>query len=91
MVYEHYAKRCPDGFKHAAFGERLNAYIGMTKPSMRVPHKVGNKLFIDFTGKKLQIVDKQTGETTIALLLLRSITTRMFFLQEPISQRIRRW
>jgi transposase len=64
MVYEHYAKRCPDGFKHAAFGERLNAYIGMTKPSMRVPHKVGDKLFIDFTGKKLQIVDKQTGETT---------------------------
>jgi transposase len=64
MVYEHYAKCCPDGFKHAAFGERLNAYIGMTKPSMRVPHKVGDKLFIDFTGKKLQIVDKQTGETT---------------------------
>ena len=34
----------------------------MIKPSMRVPHKVGDKLFIDFTGKKLQIVDKETGE-----------------------------
>jgi len=29
---------------------------------MRVPHKVGDKLFIDFTGKKLQVVDQQTGE-----------------------------
>lgn len=63
MVYQHYAKLCPDGFKHSAFGERLNAYLGMTKPSMRVPHKVGDKLFIDFTGKKLQVVDKETGET----------------------------
>lgn len=63
MVYEHYAKLCPDGFKHSAFGERLNAYLGMTKPSMRVPHKVGDKLFIDFTGKKLYMVDKETGET----------------------------
>jgi transposase len=42
MVYQHYAKLCPDGFKHSAFGERLNAYLGMTKPSMRVPHKVGD-------------------------------------------------
>lgn len=62
MVYEHYAKLCPNGLKHSAFGVRLNAYIGMVKPSMRVPHKVGDKLFIDFTGKKLQIVDKDTGE-----------------------------
>ena len=34
----------------------------MSKPSMRVPHKVGDKLFIDFTGKRLQIVDTTTGE-----------------------------
>jgi hypothetical protein len=29
---------------------------------MRVPHKAGDKLFIDFTGKRLQIVDAATGE-----------------------------
>lgn len=34
----------------------------MSKPSMRVPHKAGDKLFVDFTGKKLQIVDVDTGE-----------------------------
>lgn len=62
MIYKHYAKLCPNGLKHSAFGVRLNEYIGLVKPSMRVPHKVGDKLFIDFTGKKLQIVDKDTGE-----------------------------
>ncbi len=62
MVYEHYVKQCPNGLKHSAFGSRLNAFIGMVKPSMRVPHKVGDKLFIDYTGKKLQIADKGTGE-----------------------------
>jgi len=29
---------------------------------MRVPHKAGDKLFIDFTGKRLSIVDDHTGE-----------------------------
>lgn len=62
MVYADYISQCPEGFKHSAFLERLNTYMGMSKPSMRVPHKVGDKLFIDFTGKRLQIVDQQTGE-----------------------------
>jgi transposase len=62
MVYEDYINRCPEGYKHSAFLERLNAYLGLTKPSMRMAHKAGDKLFIDFTGKKLQITDKETGE-----------------------------
>jgi transposase len=62
MLYQQYISQCPDGFKHSAFLERLNAFTGMSKPSMRVPHKVGDKLFIDFTGKRLSIVDILSGE-----------------------------
>lgn len=62
MVYEAYIQKCPGGFKSSRFRELFNAYIGMTKPSMRVPHKAGDKLFIDFTGRKLSVVDAQTGE-----------------------------
>ena len=62
MIHEQYLKKHPDGFLHSAFLVRLNAYMGMSKPSMRVPHKVGDKLFIDFTGEKLHIVDPDTGE-----------------------------
>jgi len=36
--------------------------MGMSKPSMQVPYKVGDKLFVDFTGQKLHVVDEHTGE-----------------------------
>ena len=62
MLYEQYIHEHPDGFKHSSFLERLNAYTGMVKPSMRVSHKAGDKLFIDFAGKRLNIVDENTGE-----------------------------
>jgi len=62
MVYAEYIKQCIDGYKPSAFLVRLNAYTSMGKPSMRVPHKVGDKLFIDFTGKRLHIVDIHSGE-----------------------------
>ena len=62
IIYQDYITQHPDGFKHSAFLVRLNAFIGLSKPSMRVPHKAGDKLFIDFTGKRLSVVDDYTGE-----------------------------
>jgi len=62
MLYEQYIRQHPDGYKHSVFLVRLNLFTNMSKPSMRVPHKVGDKLFIDFTGKHLHIVDAITGE-----------------------------
>ncbi len=48
IIYQEYIIQHPDGFKHSAFLERLNAFMGMSKPSMRVVHKAGDKLFIDY-------------------------------------------
>lgn len=62
MLYEQYIKEYPDGFKSSAFLVRLNNHTGTIKPSMRVEHKSGDKLFVDFTGKRLSIVDDDSGE-----------------------------
>ena len=62
MVYEYYCNQCADAFKHSAFRDRLNAYMAKSQPSMRIVHKAGDKLFIDFTGKRLSIVDAHSGE-----------------------------
>lgn len=62
MVHQKYKEQCPDGYQSSAFLERLNFYMNAGKPSMKMEHKAGDKLFVDFTGKKLQLVDKQTGE-----------------------------
>jgi transposase len=64
MVYAKYALSCPNGFKHSAFLERLNAFMRIGKGSMRMEHKAGDKMFVDFTGEKLHLVDKLSGEVT---------------------------
>lgn len=62
MLYEQYVQLCPDGYKSSRFMDLLNQHIGIVKPSVRVTHKAGDKLFVDFTGKKLHIVDAATAE-----------------------------
>lgn len=62
MVYEKYILLCPNGYKSSAFLDKLNVYMNVGKGSMRMEHKAGDKMFVDYTGKKLQIVDKLSGE-----------------------------
>lgn len=62
MVYAHYKVQYPDGYKHSAFLERINRFMQIGKPSMKMTHKAGDKLFVDFTGQKLHMVDELTGE-----------------------------
>lgn len=64
MVYEAYKLQCPEGYKSSAFLERLNGYMQVGKPSMKMTHKAGDKLFVDFTGQKLNLVDKHTVEVS---------------------------
>jgi transposase len=62
MIYAKYVLSCPDGYKSSAFLERLNTFMNVGKGSMKMEHKAGDKMFVDYTGKKLQVVDKLTGE-----------------------------
>ena len=64
MLYEKYVLSNPEGYKSSAFLERLNAFMQVGKGTMRMEHKAGDKMFVDYTGKKLHIVDKLSGEIT---------------------------
>lgn len=62
MIWEQYRQNYPDGYSRSHFNTRLQAYLGRSQPVMHMEHKAGDKLFIDFAGEKLHLVDPATGE-----------------------------
>lgn len=62
LMWEEYISKHPDGYGKTQFCEYYNRWRGTTKPSMHIEHKAGDKLYIDYTGKKLQVIDQQSGE-----------------------------
>ena len=62
LLWEEYYAKHPDGFKLSQFRYWYREWTKETSPVMHFTHKAGDKLFIDFTGKKLHITDKYTGE-----------------------------
>lgn len=62
MLWEQYKRNQPDGVGRSQFNFYYAQWKDQVNPTMRMEHKVGDKLFVDFAGEKLSIVDKQSGE-----------------------------
>lgn len=62
MLWEEYYAKHPNGYQYSQFCKRYKGWARRVNPTMHIIHKAGDKLFIDYTGKKLTIIDKETGE-----------------------------
>lgn len=61
-LWDSYRQQCPDGYGRSRFNYHIQQYLGRSQPVMHMEHKAGDKLFVDFAGDKLNIVDEGTGE-----------------------------
>lgn len=61
-LWEIYCTEHTNHFGSTAFYRHYHLWKRRVQPSMHIEHKAGDKMFVDFTGEKLQIVDEQTGE-----------------------------
>lgn len=61
-LHKEYIAEHPDGYSLASFDRFIQRHVGMSSPVMHLEHKAGDKLFIDFAGDKLSIVDVGSGE-----------------------------
>lgn len=62
LLWEEYKSDYPDGYRRSQFFHHLSQHKKAAKPSMVLSHKPGEKLFVDFAGKKLSYIDQKTGE-----------------------------
>ena len=60
--YQEYVRTAKKPYGYTQFLEHYHRKYAKTKSSMKLEHDPGKELFIDFAGKKLQIVDRDTVE-----------------------------
>jgi transposase len=61
-LWEEYISEHPEGYKYTQFRIYYRRWKGCTNVSMRINHKAGDKMEVDYSGKKLNIINKETGE-----------------------------
>ena len=62
VLYNEYKVTNPEGYSYNHFCREYRLWCAAKDVAGVMEHKAGDKMFVDFAGKKLQITDRDTGE-----------------------------
>ena len=62
ILWEEYREARADGYGYSRFCDLLRGFERRLTPVMRQHHVAGEKAFVDYSGKRIAIVDPATGE-----------------------------
>lgn len=70
LLWIEYRERHPDGYQYSQFCELYRRWQGKLDLVMRQDYRAGEKVFVDYAGLTLPIVDAKTGEVRQAQLFV---------------------
>ena len=70
LLWEEYRAATPGGYQYSRWCELYRAWEGRLSPTMRQVHPAGERLFVDFAGQTVEVVDPATGEIRAAQIFV---------------------
>ncbi len=92
LLWEEYKQKHSDGYSYAQFCYHFQIWHSSSEVSMHIEHKAGDKMFVDFAGTKMSIVDRQTGEVKEAEVFIAVLGASGLTYAEAVwNQKIENW
>lgn len=90
LLWEEYCAKCQEAGKRpymsTQFGERYRRWARITKATMRIQHKPGDAMQVDWAGDTIPIQDPVTGEQSAAYLFVAVLPCSYYTYAEHISR-----
>lgn len=92
LLWEEYLRERPQGYSYAQFCQKYNDWLQVSEPRLRQDHKAGEKLFVDYAGLTIPIVDQNTGEIAAAQIFVAALGASNYTFAEAVeSQELAHW
>ena len=92
VLWEEYRAGHPEGYGYSRFCELYREFEARLSPVMRQEHRAGDKVFVDYSGKKLAIIDPATGTVREAEIFVAVLGASSFTYAEATwSQTLPDW
>lgn len=92
LLWHEYRAAHPHGYGYSRFCELYRAWAGTLEVTMRHEHKAGEKLFVDYTGHTMEVVNPQTGEVYRVEVFVAAQGASNYTYAEPTwTQGLRDW
>ena len=92
LAWEEYRQANPEGYRYSRFCELYRRWHRRLDVVLRQEHKAGEKLFVDYAGDTVPIVDPQTGEVRQAAIFVAVLGASNYaFAEATESQTLPDW
>lgn len=92
LLHLEHLEKHPDGHRYTQFCEGYRQWLGKRRLTMRQVHRAGDKLFVDYAGKRPHLVDPATGEQIPVELFVAVFGASNFtFAEVTRSQKVDDW
>ncbi len=92
LLWTEYKAAHPDGFQYSQFCERYRQFAATLNPPVRLVHKAGEKLFVDYAGETVPLINPHTGEITQAQIFVAVLGASSYIYAEAqLSQELEHW
>jgi transposase len=92
LLWYEYQSQNPGGYSYSRYCELYQEFIGKLNPSMRLTHRAGEKLFVDYSGLTVPWIDKSTGEVHRAQIFVAVLGASNYtFIEATADQSLFAW
>lgn len=92
LLWEEYKSEQPDGYQYSQFCDRYSRWVATVGVTMRQTHRAGEKMFVDFSGDGIDVIDPKTGEVSVAKLFVSVLGASNLTYVEPVfSEDLQTW
>jgi transposase len=89
---EYHATEGERAYRYSQFCERYRRFAATLKRSMRQIHRAGDKLFIDYSGVRAEVIDGMTGEIRRAELFVAVLGASQYaYVEATWTQQLPDW
>ena len=92
VLWEEYRQAHPGGYGYSRFCDLLRGFERRLTPVMRQHHVAGDKVFVDYSGKRIGIVDPATGEIREAEIFVAVLgASNLTYAEATWTQQLADW
>ena len=87
LLWEEHRAAHPSGYGRSRFCELYRDWAGRLLPSMRQTHVAGERMFVDYAGTTIELVDSETGEVHACQLFVAALSASSLTYAEATPRR----
>lgn len=92
LLWQEYRRDFPDGYQYSRFCERYRRWEQHLDVVLRQPYRAGEKMFVDWAGLTLSIIDRATGQLHNVFIFVAALgMSNMTYLEGALSQALPQW